>query len=143
MLALIAELFTNDEVLEVAGDRYARCNNRTVSRWGTPPGSIKLLEQSVAINKPRLRAGGKDGAEIEIAAYKQLNEPDFLNEKAAAKLLSGLSTRNTEKAVQRQRHWRQTISTRGIREMTRQLEHFRLDVSITRISPWFSSMALD
>ena len=129
MLALIAELFINDEVLEVAGDRYARCNNRTVSRWGTQPGSIKLLEQSVAINKPRLRAGGKDGAEIEIAAYKQLNEPDFLNEKAAAKLLSGLSTRNTEKAITElfngRGTGRQTISTRGIREMTRQLEHFK------------------
>ncbi|MBK7750619.1 MAG: transposase [Candidatus Obscuribacter sp.] len=80
------------------------------------------------MNKPRLRAGGKDGAEIEIAAYKQLNEPDFLNEKQH-KLLSGLSTRNTEKAITElfngRGTGRQTISTRGIREMTRQLEHFK------------------
>jgi transposase-like protein len=129
MLALLAELLINDEVLELAGSRYSRSKERTVSRWGSQPGSIKLLEQSVQIDKPRLRAGGRSGAEIELSSYKELNDPEFLNEKAAAKLLAGLSTRNTEKALTEVLNGRgtgrQTISARGISEMTRQLELFK------------------
>lgn len=129
MLALFAELLINDEVLELAGPRHSRSKERTVSRWGSQAGSIKLLEQSVPIDKPRLRAGGRAGSDIELSSYKELNDSEFLNEKAAATLLAGLSTRNTKKALTEVLNGRgtgrQTISARGLSEMTRQLELFK------------------
>jgi transposase-like protein len=76
-----------------------------------------------------LRAGGANGAEVELETYEHLNNKDFLNKQAGAKLLSGVSTRRFEKTVEQLLRGkgigRQTISRRGILDMTRKLEEFR------------------
>src|SRR5476649_1049772 len=124
-LRLLAELLMNQEVIELVGQRSARDTARIANRWGSQDGSVSLLEQKVQIEKPRVRTSGKNGTEIQLRTYEALTDPSFLNEQAAVKLLSGLSTRNLPKTLEKMLDGRgigrQSISNRGIEEMTKQL----------------------
>lgn len=125
---LLARLLMNAEVLQVVGERNQHDAGRDCVRWGSQEGSVFLMEQRTPLKKPRVRTkGGK--SEVDLETYKALNEKDFLNEQAAAKLLSGLSTRRFEKTVDRLLRGRgigrQTISERGIAEMSNRLEEFQ------------------
>jgi putative transposase len=128
-LKLFARLLLNQEVIELVGRRNERNKDRTVSRWGTQPGVATLLEQKVTIEKPRVRTTGKNGSEVQLKTYEALTDPAFLNEQAGVKLLCGLSTRNVPKALESildgRGISRQSISNRGIGEMTRQLNIFK------------------
>lgn len=128
-IVLLAELLLNAEVLERAGERYHRDPGRETVRHGSQSGSVLLLEQRVPVDKPRLRTKGGGGSEIELEIYKLLNDKTFLNEQAAAKLLSGLSTRRFQKTLDQMLRGRgvgrQTISDRAVKEMTVRLEEFK------------------
>jgi len=127
-LLMLAELLLNAEVLEKAGDRYARNPDKDCSRWGTQEGSVMLMEQRVPIDKPRVRTKG-GSSEVELEMYEHLNDKEFLNEQAAAKMLSGTSTRRFEKTLDKMLRGRgvgrQTISERAIAEMSKKLDEFR------------------
>ena len=124
----LAKLLLNAEVLELVGKRYAREESREYVRWGEQDGSVFVAEQRVPIKKPRVRT--KNGSsEVPLRVYEDLTDREFLNEKAAAKLLSGLSTRRfsgtLEKMLEGRGVGRQTISQRAIQEMSKQLEVFQ------------------
>lgn len=125
--ALLAKLLMNAEVIQIVGERYKHNADRDCVRWADQDGSVLLMEQRTPLKKPRVRTkGGR--SEVELETYKALNDKEFLNEQAAAKLMSGLSTRRFEKTIEKTLRGRgigrQTISERGIAEMTRQLEEF-------------------
>jgi|AGTN01.1.fsa_nt_gi Transposase and inactivated derivatives len=126
---LIAELLINKEVLTLVGDRYERDPDKQLYRWGAQDGSVYLLEQQVPFKKPRVRTRGAGSSEIELRMYEELNKKDFLNAQAAAKMLSGLSTRRfpetLEQLLDGRGISRQTISDRGVQEMTIRLEEFQ------------------
>ncbi len=128
-LKLVAELMLNQEVIGLVGERGRRNKERTTNRWGCQPGQITVMEQRVSIDKPRVRTAGPAGAEVPLEIYEQLNDPGFLSEQAGAKLLAGLSTRNVPKTIESildgRGIGRQTISNRGIEEMSKQLEIFK------------------
>jgi len=125
---LLAQLLMNAEVIQKVGERHKHNTERDCVRWGGQDGSVLLLEQRVPLSKPRVRTRG-GGSEVELGTYKALNDKEFLNEQAAAKLLSGLSTRRFEKTLEKTLRGRgigrQTVSQRGIEEMTKQLEEFQ------------------
>lgn len=127
-IVLIAKMLLNSEVLELVGERHDRNKDRDCVRWGEQDGSILLLEQRVPISKPRVRTKG-GLAEVELEMYKQLNDKNFLNEQAAAKLLSGTSTRRFKKTLENMLDGRgvgrQTVSHRAIAEMSHRFEEFR------------------
>ena len=127
-IVLIAHLLLNAEVLERVGERNQRNPERDCVRHGSQDGSVLLLEQRVPVKKPRIRT--KNGAsEIELEMYNHLNDKTFLNEQAAAKLLSGTSTRRfkttLDKMLRGRGIGRQTISDRAVSEMSARLEEFR------------------
>jgi len=126
--SLLAQLLINSEVLSKVGDRNARISDRNCVRWGSQPGSVLVAEQRVPVDKPRVR-GTKGEGEIELLTYSALNDKEFLNELAAAKLLGGVSTRNfetvLEKLLDSRGISRQTISKRGMQEMQLRLEEFQ------------------
>lgn len=128
-MLLFAELLLNQEVIALVGRRHERIEKRTANRWGSQPGTVSLLEQTVTIDKPRVRTSGKNGTEIQLSSYETINDPSFLNEQAGVKLLAGLSTRNVPKALESildgRGVSRQSISNRAIEEMSKQLEIFR------------------
>lgn len=127
-LLMLAELLLNAEVLEKVGDRYERNSDKDCSRWGTQKGSVMLLEQRVPVDRPRVRTKGGH-SEVELEMYEHLNDKEFLNEQAAAKMLSGTSTRRFEKTLDKMLRGRgvgrQTISERAIAEMSKKLDEFR------------------
>jgi transposase-like protein len=125
---MLADLLMNAEITELVGKRHERNPTRDCVRWGHQDGSVFLLEQKVPVRKPRVRIAGA-GGEVELETYAALNDRQFLTEQAAAKLLSGLSTRNLGKTLEPMLRGRgigrQTISQRGIEEMSKQLEEFQ------------------
>jgi putative transposase len=125
---LLAKLLLNAEVIERVGERNEHNKDRDCVRWGKQDGSVFLLEQRVPISKPRVRTQG-GGSEIELEMYKQLNDKEFLNEQATAKLLSGTSTRRFEKTLDKMLRGRgvgrQTISQRAMSEMSIRLQEFQ------------------
>ena len=125
---LLVQLLMNAEVQQVAGSRGKHDRDRKCVRWGTQDGSVLLLEQRIPVKKPRVRTGS-GGIEVELEVYEALKDKTFLNEQAAAKLLSGLSTRRFEKTLEKTLRGRgigrQTISARGIQEMNKQLVEFQ------------------
>ena len=128
-IVLIADLLLNAEVLERVGERNHRDPDRLCVRHGSQDGSVLLLEQRVPIKKPRVRTKGQGGSEVDLEMYKLLNDKTFLNEQAAAKLLSGTSTRRFEKTLDKMLRGRgvgrQTISDRAVAEMSARLEEFQ------------------
>ncbi len=128
-IVLIADLLLNAEVLERVGQRNHRDPDRLCVRHGSQDGSVLLLEQRVPIKKPRVRTKGRGGSEVDLEMYKLLNDKTFLNEQAAAKLLSGTSTRRFEKTLDKMLRGRgvgrQTISDRAVAEMSARLEEFQ------------------
>ena len=124
---MLAQLLMNAEVTQIVGERGKHNPDRECVRWTGQPGSVLLLEQRVPLKKPRVRTKG-GASEVELETYEALNDKEFLNEQASAKLLSGLSTRRFEKTLEKHLRGRgigrQTISQRGIDEMTKQLEEF-------------------
>lgn len=127
LLKFTAELLMNQEVIELVGERYERNGRRDCNRWGSQQGSGLLLGQRAPLEKPRIRTTG--GSEIELRTYTALNSPELLNEGAAARLLTGVSTRRYPKTVEKMLRGRgigrQTISRRGAEEMSRQLAEFQ------------------
>jgi putative transposase len=125
---LLAELLLNAEVIERVGNRHERNPDRDCVRHGSQDGSVLLLEQRVPIEKPRIRTRG-GASEVGLDMYKELNDKEFLNEQAAAKLLSGTSTRRFEKTLEKMLDGRgvgrQTISDRAMAEMANRLEEFQ------------------
>jgi transposase-like protein len=124
---LLAEMLLAAEVDQVAGERSERNADRECVRWGKQDGSILIGEQRVPIEKPRVRTKGS-GSEVVLETYKALNDSEFLNEKAAAKMLSGVSTRRFARTLETQLNGRgvsrQVISDRAAAEMTKRLEYF-------------------
>jgi putative transposase len=129
LLLVLADTLMATEIAELVGTRYSHDADRTHSRWGSQPGSVKLLEQKTPITKPRVRLAGPDGTEVELQTYRALNDTDILSEQAGAKLLSGVSTRRLKETVETlvdgHGMGRQTISRRGVADMTRKLQEFR------------------
>lgn len=128
-LGMIADLLLHKEVNNLVGTRHARNPERDCYRWGAEDGAVYLLEQKVPIRKPRVRTKGAGSSEIELRMYSELNDKEFLNEQAAAKLLGGLSTRrfkeHLEQLLDGRGVGRQTISNRAMEEMTVRLEEFQ------------------
>lgn len=126
LLVFTAELMMNAEVLEIVGERYSREEGRDCKRWGSQPGSGYILGQKVPLEKPRVRT---NGSEVKLQTYEDLKSPDALNEAAAAKLVTGVSTRRYAKTVEKMLRGkgvgRQTISRRGAEEMAKQLTEFQ------------------
>lgn len=124
---LLAKLLLNAEVIKLVGERGKHNPERDTVRWGEQDGSVFLMEQRTPIGKPRVRTKG-GAVEVALQTYEALNDKQFLNEQAAAKLLSGLSVRRFEKTIDKMLNGRgigrQTISERGIVEMSKQLEEF-------------------
>jgi transposase-like protein len=129
LLQFTAELMMNKEVIELVGQRYNRDAERDCQRWGSQIGSGLLLGQRVPLEKPRVRTKGKGSSEVELKTYEELNSPDLLNQAAAAKLITGVSTRRYPKTVEKLLRGRgigrQTISRRGAEEMAEQLAEFQ------------------
>lgn len=124
----LAKVLVNKEVISLVGDRNERNPERDCVRWGKQEGSVLIAEQRVPFKKPRVRTANK-ASEIELVTYNALNDSEFLNEQAAAKLLAGVSTRKfrtiLEEHLDARGIGRQTVSKRAMEDMELRLEEFQ------------------
>jgi len=93
-LMLIQEELDRD-VEHLAG--AVRSRGTAYDRYGTNPGSVKLLGQRIGIRVPRVR--GPQG-EVPLASYGHLHQGTELDEGLFRRVLYGISCRNYEAAAE-------------------------------------------
>ncbi len=88
------------EVVALAGARYARADGHGgIARWGSPAGSVFLLDQNVPISVPRVRDVWA-GTEVPLATYAQWQTPRAHDVGLFRKVLGGISSREYEGAAE-------------------------------------------
>ncbi len=89
-VAIAAALFRN-ELERICGSRHSRKEEEGLaSRWGQQQGEVVLGGRKVKLTKPRAR---RDGKEVILSSYAQLQGEDPLNDRALEQMLIGVSTR--------------------------------------------------
>ena len=89
----------DDEVKELAGERYARKDElERGRRHGSNPGTVGLGGQRVPIRVPRVRSMG--GGEIPLRSYEALSHGGEVNDLLLKRVLYGISCRNYEAAAE-------------------------------------------
>ena len=92
---LIANQFFQDEVHQKAGSRYERVSReeQKYSRWGSNPGSIKIGDERVKMQIPRLYNTETNKTEG-LENYKKLREIETPADELVRKIIFGLSEKN-------------------------------------------------
>jgi hypothetical protein len=67
-------------------------------RWGKQPGYVVFAGQKVPLERPRVRT--REGQEVELQSYSQLQQDGKLQRAVQERMVSGLSTRNYRRAVE-------------------------------------------
>ena len=66
-------------------------------RWGKQPGYVVFAGQKIPLERPRVRT--REGQEVELESYGQLQQDGKLQRAVRERLVAGLSTRNYRRAV--------------------------------------------
>jgi len=92
---LLAREILDDEVGTLCGERYSRDKplEGRYRRWGSNLGSIKVQEERVPIDVPRVR-DIEAGKERPLETYQRLREPVEVNTQLEEAILYGLSQRD-------------------------------------------------
>ena len=114
-----------EEVKQIAGERYKRGGLPGYDRWGKQGGSVYLLDQKLPIEVPRVRDRGEH-KEIRLRSYERLQEPGDRDEGVLRRILHGLSCRSYEECAATVPEAfgmsGSTVSRRYIRASARQLK---------------------
>ncbi|WP_375800358.1 transposase [Salinibacter sp.] len=91
MARLLAEEILEEEVEALAGERHSRERpfDKHLCRWGSDPGSIRIGEEKVPIDVPRVR-DKEAGEEQTLESYQAMKSADTSEELTRA-ILPGLS----------------------------------------------------
>lgn len=93
----LMQAIMDNEVRNIAGERYERREPEQPFRWGREKGFLVVDGQKVAIERPRLRS--EEGREQRLGSYELFRRSEPLDAAIWNKLMLGLSTRNYSKAV--------------------------------------------
>lgn len=123
-----------NEVMNLAGQRYSREGKPGHDRWGKQQGSIYIQDQRIPIMVPRVR-DARNRREVKLKTYEQLQSPGApANERLLRRILHGLSCnryRECSEAIPEALSLsRSTVSRRYIRasqKKLRELMERRLD----------------
>ncbi len=88
-----------NEVNELAGERYKHDEGNPNKRWGSNPGSVYLGDKKVPINVPRVR-NCNESSEVELNSYKQLQGSKRFDNNVYSKVINGISTGKYERAAE-------------------------------------------
>jgi transposase-like protein len=89
---LMMKSLIDDEVEQLAGQRYAHQSNRSGYRWGKEDGHVIFAGRKVGIEKPRLRS--RDGQELPLSRYQAFSNPRRLEQSVSQKILRRVSSRD-------------------------------------------------
>ena len=82
----------------LCGPRYAHQPARAASRAGTVPGEVVLGGRKVAVQRPRVRA---DGREVPLPTFQGLARADPLHRRVVDQMLVGVPTRQYARSLER------------------------------------------
>lgn len=126
---LLVNEILSEEVKSLAGERYSRdkpyCGR--YSRWGTNPGSLRIGEEKVRIDVPRV-FDSESGKNVSLSSYEKLRNIEADEGKLINGVLCGLSTNDYRGVVE---HFvdsiglsRSSVSNRFIEESSKALKEF-------------------
>jgi transposase-like protein len=86
------------EIEDLAGERYAhKSGSDSVYRYGSNPGTVKLLGQKVPIRVPRVR---DSGGEVSLKTYENMHRGMPMDETLLRRVLYGISCKDYEGAAE-------------------------------------------
>jgi putative transposase len=86
------------EVEQIAGERYCRKTSAgSAYRYGTNPGTVKLLGQRIPVRVPRVR---DDNGEVPLESYDKMHQGYAMDESLFRRVLYGISCKNYEMAAE-------------------------------------------
>jgi transposase-like protein len=90
------------EVIEIAGPKGRHDPHRAAYRHGTEDGKVTLGGRRIPVRRPRVRTVASDGGEREVhlESYDTFASVDLLADHMVASMLSGLSGRRYESALE-------------------------------------------
>ena len=86
----VLDAMLEEDRTALCGSRYAHQPARAASRAGTVPGEVVLGGRKVAVQRPRVRA---DGREVPLPTFQGLAHTDPLNRRVVDQMLVGVATR--------------------------------------------------
>jgi putative transposase len=114
-----------EEMKEKAGEKYQR--RKRYNRWGKNPGSIRIGEEKVPVEVPRLY-DKESGITEEAEYYQRLHSIPMPEEEIIKKVIKGLSQRDyqevTKSVIESFGLSQSTISRRFIEQSSRLMEEF-------------------
>lgn len=113
------------ELQEKAGKKYER--QKRYNRWGNNPGSIRIGEEKVPVEVPRLY-DKKENKTEEVEQYKKLHNLEKPSEELMEKIILGLSQKDYERVTRSVLESfgmsQSTVSRSFIEESKKKLEEF-------------------
>jgi len=94
---LLMKGLIDQEVEQIAGQRYAHCPDRQAHRWGKEEGHVVFSGRKVAIERPRVR--GKNGREIPLQRYRLFQAGDRLEQAVQQRILRRVSMRDYQGVI--------------------------------------------
>jgi len=89
---LMMKALIDEEVEQIAGNRYTHQPDRQATRWGHDEGHVIFAGRKVALPRPRVRA--VEGREIPLARYQAFAHPQRMQEAVSQRILRRVSTRD-------------------------------------------------
>jgi len=93
----VLDAMLEDDRTALCGPRYAHQAERTASRAGTVPSEVVLGGRKVAIQRPRVRA---EGREVPLPTFQALTAADPLNRRVVEQMLVGVATRQYARSLE-------------------------------------------
>jgi transposase-like protein len=135
---LLMKGLIDQEVEQIAGQRYTHCPDRPAHRWGKEQGHVLFSGRKVAIERPRVR--GKNGREIPLQRYRLFQAGDRLEQAVQQRILRRVSMRDYEGVIDDlcdgygirkssvSRHWKAASAKQLKQLMERRLDDLDLAV---------------
>jgi putative transposase len=89
---LMMKTLIDEEVEQVAGQRYTHQPDRKAQRWGHDEGSVVFAGRKVAMPRPRVRS--VDGHEVPLSRYQAFAHPRRMEQAVSQRILRRVSTRD-------------------------------------------------
>jgi putative transposase len=89
---LMMKALIDEEVEQVAGQRYTHQPDRQARRWGPDEGAVVFAGRKVAMPRPRVRSVG--GHELPLSRYQAFAHPRRMEQAVSQRILRRVSTRD-------------------------------------------------
>ena len=89
---LMMKALVDEEVEQIAGQRYTHQTDRQATRWGHDEGHVIFAGRKVALPRPRVRSA--EGRELPLTRYQAFSHPQRMQEAVSQRILRRVSTRD-------------------------------------------------